>query len=37
MNLRRKAPPVQEEFRHAVKEITAGRKAMEAEFIRIVS
>lgn len=35
--LGRKAPSVQEKLRHAVQGITAGRKAMEAEFIRIVS
>ena len=37
VNLRRKAPSVQEKMRHAVQRITAGRKAMETEFIRIVS
>jgi hypothetical protein len=37
VNLRRKAPSVQEKFRHAVQRITAGRKALETEFIRIVS
>ena len=36
VNLRRKAPSVQEKMRHAVQRITAGRKAMETEFIRIV-
>jgi len=35
--LRRKAPSVQKKLRHAVQGITAGRKAIEAEFIRIVS
>jgi hypothetical protein len=37
VNLRRKAPSVQEKMRHAVQRITAGRKVMETEFIRIVS
>lgn len=37
VNLRRKVPSVREKFRHAVQQITAGRKAMENEFIRIVS
>ena len=37
VNLRRKAPSVQKKLKHAVQEITAGRKAMETEFIRIVS
>ena len=36
VNLRRKALSVQEKMRHAVQRITAGRKAMETEFIRIV-
>ena len=37
VNLRRKAPSVQEKMRHAVQRITAGRKVMETEFIRVVS
>ena len=37
VNLRRKETSVQEKFIETVQGITAGRKAMEAEFIRMVS